>query len=47
MFSKNNQTTNFMKFLSVKAGLFFSDGRTEKQTHDAVNGCLSQFCERA
>jgi len=36
-----------MKFLSVKAELFLSDGRAEKQTCDAVNGRLSQFYESA
>jgi len=36
-----------MKFLSVKADLFVSDGRTEKQTHDAGNGRLWKFFERA
>ena len=33
IFSKNNQITNIMKILSVGAGLFHTDGRTDRQIY--------------
>jgi hypothetical protein len=47
LFSKNIETSNFMKIRPVKAELFHEDGQTERQTdrHDEANNSFSQFCE--
>ena len=43
-FSKNTQTTHFMKTLSVGADLFHADEQADRQ--EEANNRLSQFCER-
>jgi len=49
IFSKNPQTSNFMKIRPVGAELFHADRQTDGQTgrHDEANSRFSQFCERA
>jgi hypothetical protein len=44
-FSKNTQMSNISKIRPVGAGLFHTDGRTDR--HDEANSHLSQFWERA
>jgi len=44
-FSKNNDISNLMKILPVRAELFHADRRI--YVDDESNICFSQFCERA
>ena len=47
-FSKNTETSNFMKICPVEATLFHADSRTEGRMdrYDDANSRFSQFCER-
>ena len=46
-FSKNPQTSNFMKIRLMRADFFHTDGQTYayRDRHDEVNNHFSQFCE--
>ena len=43
-FSKNPQTSDFIKIRPLRAELFLADLRTAR--HDETNSRVSQFCER-
>jgi len=44
-FSKNTQTSYFMKTRPVDGKLFHTDRRTDR--HDRASSLFSQFCEQA